>query len=1086
MKYWAFLSYSHTDRKWGDWLHKSLETYRVPRRLVGKESRDGKIPERLFPIFRDREELPVSADLGSNINEALKESRYLIVICSPRSAQSRWVGEEIKTFKQLGREERILALIVDGEPNASDGKPGFKVEDECFHEAMRYRMVDGEPTEIRSEPIAADAREGKDGRTNAKLKLLAGLLGVNYDDLKQREQERRLRRARRLVAAAVALIAVFAVLSVALFFKEREATHARTAAVEAEERTILRASKADADIGLQLARRRDEAGAFAHAVRSLELNPDNTIASLLAYRLLGDGPLTLPMHLLTHNSTVRAVAFSQDGSLLATGCDDGSVTVLDLKSGEKFVLAEKPLASVEKLAFSPRGGAIAIATGSEAREEPAIRVWEFRSRKSPVLVSGHFTWGILELAWPLDDRIVAYSGRDWGSGNQITQVFGGTYDETLDDILERTLEGKPDGWKLIFGFADSYAFEDVSKDNQSSPAPSANLSSKLVKCERFQTWVSEEPALLVVHDQVKRQLLWFDLKDVPDRHRPLFAVNTGENDIVDVAEQSGVAIIGGNFTDKFRWRRGARPNDKSPLRWADPLMHSQGNVSIARGTLIDRISADGERLLGLQGSKAVILERRTGERVAALEMQQADPYDLLAWSANGGTLFVRDQPNRVVVVTDEFADNASTTYARADARVFGSCVALPAKVGGAALDQGDNWLTIWSDDKNVRIWSRPALRNKPQCLSGDLPESEPESTNSDSSHPDEDENSPYWLQYGKDGQKEVCRRIDPNAKQSVCTPLQKVDEGHEVVGAEDDITGHSFSPDGLRVAVSYGSWSTRPDNNEPSVAALFDTRTGRIIGAPLRHDDDVFSPCYAPNGKWFLTVSDDRTLRRWDGITAAPLGEPLRLPKPRRFAQISPDNRLVVTGAGDVIDANRWTVIKNLEPEPVSFRHAFFSDDSQWVATVSTEWRPNDDSPYLLELTQWDLQNAVQISQSIEVPVAAGREATSGRYVVRWRDQGSSIEIGRHLIWRRNFPCSARELLPLLRACRPLILSETGEQVINDDCSLDRLSLKGLFPHGPTKENSCAYDYAERVLKRSTGQAQPRKRENGNEKESDQ
>jgi hypothetical protein len=68
MKYWAFLSYSQTDKKWGDWLHKVLETYRVPRRLIGKESRDGKIPERVYPIFRDREELPVSADLGANIN----------------------------------------------------------------------------------------------------------------------------------------------------------------------------------------------------------------------------------------------------------------------------------------------------------------------------------------------------------------------------------------------------------------------------------------------------------------------------------------------------------------------------------------------------------------------------------------------------------------------------------------------------------------------------------------------------------------------------------------------------------------------------------------------------------------------------------------------------------------------------------------------------------------------------------------------------------------------------------------------------------------------------------------------------------
>src|SRR5689334_13547543 len=70
-KYWAFISYSHRDKSWGDWLHKALETYRVPRRLVGSAGRDGPVPKRLFPIFRDREELPTSADLGSNISEAL-------------------------------------------------------------------------------------------------------------------------------------------------------------------------------------------------------------------------------------------------------------------------------------------------------------------------------------------------------------------------------------------------------------------------------------------------------------------------------------------------------------------------------------------------------------------------------------------------------------------------------------------------------------------------------------------------------------------------------------------------------------------------------------------------------------------------------------------------------------------------------------------------------------------------------------------------------------------------------------------------------------------------------------------------------
>jgi hypothetical protein len=193
-KYYAFISYSHQDKKWGDWLHKALETYRVPKRLVGQELRNGEpIPSRIMPVFRDREELPTATDLGAVIDEALRQSRYLIVICSPRSAMSQWVNEEILAYKRMGRSGRILALIVDGEPNAEE-KPGLGLE-ECFPETLRHEITDaGELSSQRCEPIAADAREGKDGKPDAKLKLISGLLGIGFDDLKQREKQRRFRR----------------------------------------------------------------------------------------------------------------------------------------------------------------------------------------------------------------------------------------------------------------------------------------------------------------------------------------------------------------------------------------------------------------------------------------------------------------------------------------------------------------------------------------------------------------------------------------------------------------------------------------------------------------------------------------------------------------------------------------------------------------------------------------------------------------------------------------------------------------------------------------------------------------------------
>ncbi len=223
-KYWAFISYSHRDKAWGDWLHRALETYRVPKKLVGQPTTRGeRVPARIFPVFRDREELPTAADLGANLKNAIEQSRYLIIICSPSSAKSQWVNEEILTFKRLGRANRVLALIVDGEPWASLAKPGVAVERECFPPALRFQLgADGQLSDVQAEPIAADARVHADGRQNALLKLLAGVVGVNYDDLRQREKIRRRRRRMWLGGLAAAALAVSAVVWTRFDAAERE------------------------------------------------------------------------------------------------------------------------------------------------------------------------------------------------------------------------------------------------------------------------------------------------------------------------------------------------------------------------------------------------------------------------------------------------------------------------------------------------------------------------------------------------------------------------------------------------------------------------------------------------------------------------------------------------------------------------------------------------------------------------------------------------------------------------------------------------------------------------------------------------
>ncbi|MDX1556842.1 MAG: TIR domain-containing protein, partial [Xanthomonadales bacterium] len=209
-KYRAFLCYSHADKAWADWLHHEIERYRVPKRLVAEHPNS--MPRNLRPVFRDREELPSASSLPKLIEEALEQSETLIVVCSPAAAASRWVDNEIRTFQALGREENILCLIVDGEPNSGDAR-------ECFPAALLG--AGGQ------EPIAADVRPGGDGKSLAKQKIIAGLLGVGLDELVQRELHRRHSRQIKITAAATAIALVMTGLAVTAIISQQEAERRR-------------------------------------------------------------------------------------------------------------------------------------------------------------------------------------------------------------------------------------------------------------------------------------------------------------------------------------------------------------------------------------------------------------------------------------------------------------------------------------------------------------------------------------------------------------------------------------------------------------------------------------------------------------------------------------------------------------------------------------------------------------------------------------------------------------------------------------------------------------------------------------------
>ena len=222
--YRAFISYSHADETWAAWLQRSLERYRIPSRL--RAARPG-LPRRLYPVFRDREELASSGDLSESIRSALARAEALIVICSPAAAASRWVNEEIRQFRAIAPDRPVLCLMVAGSPDSAS-------EDCAFPPAL----LRDDSGNALPEPLAADPHDHSDGRRGALLKIVAGLLGVGIDALRQRDQQRRLRVAFGLAGLA----SVIAVVTIAL------AINAHAARQDAE----LRRSQAEGLISFML------------------------------------------------------------------------------------------------------------------------------------------------------------------------------------------------------------------------------------------------------------------------------------------------------------------------------------------------------------------------------------------------------------------------------------------------------------------------------------------------------------------------------------------------------------------------------------------------------------------------------------------------------------------------------------------------------------------------------------------------------------------------------------------------------------------------------------------------------------------
>jgi hypothetical protein len=184
-KYRAFISYNSGDRVWASWLQKKLENYKLPRAV--KRDRD-KMHSDIGPVFVDYADLN-TGDLNENLSKELRTAEYLIVVCSPNAAQSKWVNHEVKTFIALGREKFIIPFIVADTPESP--VPGIN----CYPDALNRNI------------LGADVIQS--GKVKAFIKVASVLLGLSFDELWQRQRRYdRLRWKRKTAIIAVLFIAL--------------------------------------------------------------------------------------------------------------------------------------------------------------------------------------------------------------------------------------------------------------------------------------------------------------------------------------------------------------------------------------------------------------------------------------------------------------------------------------------------------------------------------------------------------------------------------------------------------------------------------------------------------------------------------------------------------------------------------------------------------------------------------------------------------------------------------------------------------------------------------------------------------------
>jgi WD40 repeat protein len=878
MRYAAFISYRHVDpdRRWAKWLHSRLESYRLPKGIA-----NGIWTSRVGRCFRDEEELSASADLTQEIRDALEDSKYLVVVCSPQTPQSRWVNQEIKEFAALGRRDNILALLIAGEP------------DVAFPPAL---------TESGKEPLAADVRDrSRRGVKEAELRILATILGCRFDDLRQREQERRVRRAMFLTGVMAAAAVLFAVISI-IAIMQRDTAKSRELAVSSS--YVL---NDDPELSVLLALE-------ALSTRNTEEAVDALRQSLLRF--------SLRAVLKGHRGPVEVVAFSPYGEIVLTSGQDGTVRLWNPETGIQTLVFRAENGPITTAAFSPNGHVLLTAS----KNENIAHIWDVSSGALLHSLYGH-TAGIEDAEFSSDSRLAVTASKDhtarvWDvASGQLKVVVTGHTDEvtsaafSLDDryVLTASLDSKAAKWDLATGkmsdkfMHDGEVYRIALSNNGAFAATTERGSANVEKASDLRAW-----CVLNGHD---------------DDHEVVDVAFNRDSTAVATAGTDGLSLVAALSSNP--------PNGQ--VCQSVSLVGHNGSVNKVI------FAADGRRVITASDDHTAriwdvdngqLLEQLVGHRGPVTDLAVSPDGRYLATASADGTarIWQIDRtlprlalPGRNMLIGPDsdqvftWSDTRAAFYDLSTGRQLAKLDGLTASIGDAAFSADGKILLTADNDGAARLWD--AATGRALCV-----------LRKDAAPLTHAAFSPNAGRVAVVSRAGIVRVWDTRANSLVAEWAAHTAEvnsiafsvdGRRLVTASEDHTvkiwntangqsllvyrGHMgpvkramFTLDGARVisvSPGTGNTTTREWNHEP--VRVWNSRTGAEVFDLNDHSDIVTDAILSPDGKTILTTSYDTSSIAWNAATGTELSQLRGHTAEVDRAAFSRDSHFAVTTGGD-------------------------------------------------------------------------------------------------------------------------------------------------------------------------------------------